>query len=445
MEPVLFGCRLLTQYYQQLPLLRYIIKWTYLGVTTGVLAGLGVTLFLQLLAWAIAGWTQVPYYYFLIPLVLFLNSLLVQWLAPGVSGGSDKMVEAIHQKAGYLPLAEVPVKIIATVMTITAGGSAGKEGPAAQLGATLASAWGRFLQVADADCRQIVICGISAGFAVVFGTPAAGAIFAVEVLFVGKILYETLYPACIAGAAGYYVAYFTGISYVHRDMIIESSCYLAIGAIVLGLFCGAVSVFFIKTIQQCGRHFDRLQLTKPVKALIGGIMLTFIAHFISPLYLGLSTELLENGVRGDSIPAAAFFWKTVATAVTLGCGGTGGIIMPVIVVGTAAGNLFGQLIGSADIQAYAVIGMAALLAGAVNTPIAAVIMAAELYGSDIIPYVAISCLISYIISGHRSIYPSQMIATGKCPAFLTDTGNTVRCAGKTQAGANKNPLQVSRD
>lgn len=119
--------------------------------------------------------------------------------------------------------------------------------------------------------------------------------------------------------------------------------------------------------------------------------------------------------------------------------------MPVIVVGTAAGNLFGQLIGSVDIQAYAVIGMAALLAGAVNTPIAAVIMAAELYGSDVIPYAAISCLISYIISGHRSIYPSQMIATGKCPAFLTDTGNTVRCAGKTQAGASKNPLQVSRD
>ena len=138
MEPVLFGCRLLTQYYKQLPLLRHIIKWTYFGVTTGVIAGLGVTLFLQLLAWAIAVWTQVPYYYFFIPPVLFLNSLLVRWLAPGISGGSDKMVEAIHQKAGYLPLAEVPVKIIATVMTITAGGSAGKEGPAAQLGATLA-------------------------------------------------------------------------------------------------------------------------------------------------------------------------------------------------------------------------------------------------------------------------------------------------------------------
>ena len=430
MKPELRWSRFLSHYFEQMPLLHYVVKWTYLGVTTGIIAGMGVIVFLKLLSWAIIVWTQEPYYYFFIPLALFLSSLLVRWLAPEVSGGSDKVVEAIHQKSGYIPLFEAPIKMVGTIMTIAAGGSAGKEGPAAQIGATLASAWGRFLQATDTDCRQIVICGLSAGFAVVFGTPAAGAVFGVEVLFVGKLLYDTLYPAFIAGAAGYYVAYFAGIPYVYRDIKIEPNCFLAMEAILLGLFCGVVSVFFIKAVQQFARYFNGLHLPKPLKAFWGGIMLTCIGHFVSPLYLGLSLELLDIGAQGNGIPPDAFFWKTIATAITLGCGGTGGIILPIMVVGSAVGNLFGQMIGSFAIQIYAVIGLACLLSGAVNTPVAAVILVAELYGADVIPYAAISCCVSYIISGHRSVYPSQIISTGKCPLLLSDEGCTVSYACK---------------
>lgn len=119
---------------EQKDLLVYLLKWTYFGITTGIIAGMGVVIFLKLLAWAIAVWTQEPGYYFFIPIALLLNSLLVCWLAPGVSGGSDKVIEAIHRRAGgYLPLSEVPVKMIATVITIASGGSAGKEGPGLRL------------------------------------------------------------------------------------------------------------------------------------------------------------------------------------------------------------------------------------------------------------------------------------------------------------------------
>jgi H+/Cl- antiporter ClcA len=408
----------------------YVLKWSFLGITTGIIAGLGVAVFLKLLAWSIDTWTQVGYYYFFIPVVLMVNSWLVNWLAPQVSGGSDKVIAAIHQQNGFLRLSEVPIKIAATVITIAAGGSAGKEGPAAQIGATLASAWARFLQVSNADCRKIAICGLSAGFAGVFGTPVAGAIFGVEVLFVGKILYDTLYPAFVAGLAGYYICRLAGVSYFYLQVNVQSEFLLIIQAIILGLICGIMAIFFIKTIFWNQRFFKGLQWSRPVKAFVGGSMLTLIGYVVSPLYLGLGLELLETGLKGQAIAGDAFFWKILATGITLACGGTGGIITPILVVGAVTGNLYGQLFGTLDISVYAVIGMAALLAGAVNTPMAAVFMAAELFGSDIIPYAAISCLVSYLVSEHRSVYPSQVIATGKRPYLCDDEGKCVGAAGK---------------
>lgn len=406
----------------------YIIRWSFLGLTTGIIVGVGVAAFIKLLAWAIAIWTQVWYYYFFLPVILFLNCWLASFFAVQIAGGSDKVIEAIHQRNGYLRLAQVPLKMVATIITIAAGGSAGKEGPAAQIGATLASAWARFLRVSRADCRKVVICGLSAGFACVFGTPVAGAIFGVEVLFVGKILYDTLYPAFVAGLTGYYICYIIGINYFYLPIHVEPSSYLILHSIVLGLMCGLVAIFFIKTINFCKHSFTCLQIAQPAKAFVGGMLLILIGYFVSPLYLGLGLELLETGIKGQSVAAAAFFWKTLATGITLGCGGTGGIIMPIILVGVVAGNLFGQLFGVLDISVYAVLGMAALLAAAVNIPVAAVVMVAELFGGDIVPYAAVCCSISYLISGHRSVYPSQIICAGKSPYLCQDEGKSVSCA-----------------
>jgi len=414
--------------FEQRVLLIYTLRWSFLGITTGVIVGTGVAVFLKMLAWAIAVWTQVWYYYFFLPVILFLNCWLVSAAAIQTAGGSDKVIEGIHQQDGCLQLAEMPLKIAATIITIAAGGSAGKEGPAAQIGATLASTWANLLRVSKADCRKIVICGLSAGFACVFGTPVAGAIFGIEVLFIGKILYDTLYPAFVAGLAGYYICHIIGIPYFYLQIHVEPTGYLIFQSIMLGVVCGLVAIFFIKTNNFCKHGFTCLRLAQQAKAFIGGMILILIGYFVSPLYLGLGLELFENGISGQSVAVAAFFWKTLATGITLGCGGTGGIIMPIIIVGTMTGNLFGQLFGNLDIAVYAVLGMVALLAAAVNIPVAAVVMAAELFGSDIIPYAAVSCSISYLISGHRSVYPSQIIFAGKSPYLCEDEGKSVSCA-----------------
>ncbi|SDF85597.1 Chloride/fluoride channel protein [Sporomusa acidovorans DSM 3132] len=412
----------------------YVARWSFLGITTGVIVGLGVSIFLKLLAWSIAVWSEVWYYYFFLPIILFFVSWLVGLLAPH-PGGSNKVIEVLHQPNGKLQLADIPVKIAATIVTIAAGGSAGKEGPAAHIGATLASSWAKMLRLQDADWRKVVTCGLSAGFACVFGTPVAGAVFGVEVLFVGKILYNRLYPAFLAGMVGYYVCYVMGIPYFSLPVRVEPNGYLIVQAIFLGVLCGLISIFFIKTVNWCRQFFAFLPLPAAVKGMVGGGMLILIGYFISPLYLGLGLELLETSITGIFVAPNAFFWKTLATGITLGCGGIGGIITPVIIVGAAAGNLFGQLVGSLNLSVYAVIGLAALLAGAVNTPLAAVIMAAELFGSDVIPYTAISCLISYVISGHRSVYPSQIIFASKRTCLCEDEGKPVGYVGRAAATA----------
>jgi H+/Cl- antiporter ClcA len=273
----------------------------------------------------------------------------------------------------------------------------------------------------------MAICGLSAGFAAVFGTPVAGAIFGVEVLFIGKIMYDVLYPALIAGLTSYYVANSLGVAYLYQNVYVQPSIGLMGNAILLGLVSGLLAILFIQVVKTVNDYFKLLTLWKPLKALVGGVLLALLGFCGGVPYLGLGMGLLWNGIQGQFLAQSALIWKTLATAITLGCGGTGGIITPIMVVGASIGNLFGQIAGGVDIPGYTAIGMAALLAGAVNTPIAAVLMTVELFGVGIIPYAAIGCLASYLISGHRSVYLSQIVAMGKSSSLQIAVGQPVGC------------------
>lgn len=394
-----------------------IVKWAVLAILVGIVVGISSTVFLKILGLS-TGWVQSNQYYFLfLPLVLFMSSILVKYLAPDAEGhGTEKVIEAVHKRWGKIKLMVVPVKLIATIITLAGGGSAGKEGPCAQIGAGMASGIADLLKLTKEDRKKVVICGISAGFSTVFGTPIAGALFAVEVLVLGKILHEVLFPALVAAVIGFQVSKVFGITYYHQSIpLIKFSQSFFLEIILSGIFFGLVALLLVETLKFAERSSKKINIWKPAKGLIGGAVLVVMAFVLSPRYLGLGTGTIESAISpisGDKIPLLAFLWKILFTSVTLSMGGSGGILTPIFFIGSTAGNTFAQIF-HLDPAVFAAIGMVALLAGAANTPIAASVMAIEIFGPQIGSYAAIACVTSYIAAGHRSVYASQILGVAK--------------------------------
>ena len=413
------------KFVEQITLLASVIKWTCYASVVGALVGLGTALFLLSLTWATTQFSRIPGYYLELPSTLVVCSLLVAWLAPEAAGhGTEKVIEAVHERMGKIPLLVVPVKLVATVLTIAAGGSAGKEGPCAQIGAGLASGFASLLRLEDIDRRKLVICGISAGFATVFGTPIAGALFGVEVLVLGQMMYEVLFPSFVAGIVGFHVASQLGVTYPHFIAKVFPSItgWSFAEMLMLGIWCGLIALIFIELMQIIHKQFERLPWPIYAKALLGGGLLIIIGKLFSTRYLGLGLESIEAGLNGVALPFESSLLKTIATAITLGCGGSGGVVTPIFFVGTAAGNMFAILFNEPLVATFSAIGMVAVLAGAANTPIAASVMAMELFGAGIAPHAAVACMVSFLIVGYRSVYPSQVLGIQKSTSLKVDTG-----------------------
>ena len=416
------------KFFEQITLLASVAKWSVYAAIVGVLVGCGTTVFLTTLAWSSGQVGHYPWYYYFLPLTLVASSFLVARLAPEAAGhGTEKVIEAVHERMGRIPFKVVPVKLVATVITLAGGGSAGKEGPCAQIGAGLASSFASLLRLDDVDRRKLVICGISAGFATVFGTPIAGALFGVEVLVLGQMFYDVLFPSFVAGIVGYHVATKLGAQYAHVPVCIppQMTGWSMVEIILIGVWCGIIALFFIEAMKLSHRSFDRFFKSRLLKAVVGGVLLVLIAVFASPRYLGLGLTTLDEGLRGDLLPAGAFFWKSIATSITLGCGGSGGVVTPIFFIGTTAGNLFARLFDPQYVAAFSAIGMVALLAGAANTPIAASVMGIELFGQALAPDAAVACMVSFLIVGYRSIYPSQLLGIQKSASLQVTTGGPI--------------------
>jgi len=411
---------------EQLTIFASIIKWSLYATVVGILSGCGTALFLKLLS---AGRDysekQLSYQIFL-PAALLASSALVRYLAPDAAGhGTEKVIEAVHQRMGKIPFKVVPVKLVATIITLASGGSAGKEGPCAQIGAGLASAIGGLLRMSDIDRRKLVICGISAGFSTVFGTPIAGALFGIEVLVLGQVMYEVMFPSFVAGIVGYHVATMLGVTYPHYPQLNISQIdgVMFFKMLVFGIWCGVIALFFVQLLRLVHNLMDRFTWCWIDKALTGGVWLVLIGMYVSKDYLGLGLESIEAGLRGEHLSAGSIFWKSLTTSITLGCGGSGGVLTPVFFIGTSAGNLFATLFQPQNLVVFSSVGMVAMLAAAANTPISASIMAMELFGASIGPYAAVACMTSFLIVGYNSVYPSQLLGIQKSGSLSAPEGS----------------------
>ena len=404
-----------------------ILKWIVLSTAVGIVVGASTAFYLKILAYSVR--TQnFTYYYLLLPIAMFLSSFIIKYFAPNAEGhGTEKVIEAVHKQSGKIRWQVIPIKLIATVVTIASGGSVGKEGPAAQIGGGESSLFADLLHFNDSDRKKFVICGISAGFAAVFGTPIAGAIFGVEVLFIGSILYDVLLPSFIAGIVSYQVAVAMGIRYFHHNIsnIPAFSSSLFFKVLLLGIVFGLISFVLIETLKAGEFIANKIKIWKPLKGIIGGLVLVlFTVVFHWTRYLGLGMTSIHAALNGVAANWYDPFLKIVYTSITLSFGGSGGIVTPIFFIGATSGASLGHLF-HLSVDVVAAIGMVSLLSGAANTPIAASIMAVELFGPALAPYAAIAGIVSYIMTGHRSVYPSQILAIKKSESIDVELGKEI--------------------
>ncbi|QEK11002.1 permease [Crassaminicella thermophila] len=410
---------------EQTVMLSSAIKWIILAIFAGLVVGSVTGLFLKLLHFGEHHMMKWNRYYLLMPIAFFLSSLLVVKLAPEAEGhGTEKVIEAVHQKDGKIDIKVIPVKLLATLITLISGGSAGKEGPCAQIGAGIASFFANVFKINNTlDRKRFVICGISAGFAGVFGTPIAGAVFAAEVLYVGKFSYIVLLPSLIASYVSCIVNKALGISHLQYAISFTPSneIKMFLNMIVFGIFMGSLAMLFIRLLNIIEESIHKINIYKPYKGILGGLILVLIVYLTeSKDYIGLGTQVINESISGSSVSGVAFLIKMFTTSVTLGSGGSGGILTPIFYIGATAGNAWGQIM-NANMALFSAIGMVAFVAACTNTPISGILIAMELFGIEVASYASIPCVISYFMVGHKSVYPSQILVINKSPSVDLQT------------------------
>lgn len=395
-----------------------LLKWSALGGAVGGLAGLASAVFLVSLDWATRWREANPAVIYALPLAGAALGWVYQRYGGTTTLGSNLIIEEIHSNQARIPRRMAPMILIGTVITHLFGGSAGREGTALQMGASLADSLRQLLKLDRHDRRLMLMAGISGGFGSVFGTPAAGFVFGMEVQSLGRMRYEGLLPCLIAAFVGDLVTRGLGVPHAHYPVLPATAIdgLLLLKVALAGVVCGLTSHLFIE-LTHAIRHVMARVRNAPLRPALGGVaVLALTAALGTRDYLGLSLPLIERSVRGEDVIWTAFLIKLVFTAVTLGSDFLGGEVTPLFVIGAALGHALGRLLG-VDPAFMAMIGFVAVFAGASNTPLACVLMSVELFGGGAIMYSLVICACAYLASGHRSIYATQRIGTAKAHHF----------------------------
>ncbi len=392
-----------------------LVQWIGLGSAVGVLSGAASALFLGLLDAATAFREHHQVIVFTLPLAGLLVGTFYQRFGQSIKAGNNLVIDTLHDQGPEIPLRMAPMVLLGTVLTHLFGGSAGREGTAVQMGASLADWLSHRLRLAAPLRQQLLAAGVAGGFGSVFGTPIAGAIFGLEFIVLGRIEYKALVPALAASVVGDMTTRALGIAHTQYPAV----PYLALTPILLAkwlLFAAAVALVgavFIELTHFLKRLGERRLPQLGWRMFTGGALVVVLWQASGTSdYLGLGVPTIVRSLEDPALPSYAFAAKLLFTAVTLGAGFLGGEVTPLFFVGAALGNALAGPLGL-PLGLSAGVGLAAVFATCSNTPLALSIMAVELLGAHAFPHVVIVCVLAYLLTGHRSIYPAQRLHIGK--------------------------------
>lgn len=390
-------------------------KWIILAILTGVIVGGASSVF----AGCIKGVTKFrngnPWAFLFLPIAGLIIFFMYQMLDRD-DRGTNQVLSTIRSKDD-VPIKSAPLIFVATLLTHLTGGSAGREGAAIQFGGSIGNQLGRMVKLDEFDQHVMVMCGMSAAFSAVFGTPMAAAVFAMEVVSVGVMYYAALLPCVIASIIAAEFAAGLGI---HPEVFnitnipeitIENG--LKMGVIAAG--CGAVSILFCIALKIASKIYTKCLKNPYIRVFVAGCVVIVITLFLNTSdYMGAGSELIARAINGRARPLD-FVWKIVLTAITMRAGFRGGEIVPGFCIGATFGCVCGQIIGFPP-ELAAAAGMVAVFCGITNCPVTSMLISFELFGFEGVSYYLIAISISYALSGYYGLYKDQTIVYSKYKA-----------------------------